>query len=75
MGDAGERSHGAWKDDHAGSGVAAARDVGAYVVLRKLFGLRGRVAKQLLRELVPPAQVEFFRQDPKRALRGDQVDL
>lgn len=75
VGDGGEGSHGAGKDDHAGGGIASAGDTGAdigFAVLAELFAGR---AEELFGEVVASAEAELFGDDAQRVFRCDEVNV
>ena len=55
VGDGGERSHGAGKNDHAVGGITAAGDVRADVVVCEVLQLRAGCAEEFLGKIVASA--------------------
>ena len=77
VGDAGERAHGAWQNDHAVGGIAAAGDGGADVGFGVLmdFGVWAGCAEELFDQAVAAAELQFFGEDAQGGFRGDEVDV
>jgi hypothetical protein len=75
VGDSGQRSHGAGKDDHAVGGGAATGDGGSNVGLVVLGDLGGRRAEELFDQAAATAEMHLFGEDAQGGFGGDEVDL
>jgi len=78
VGNAGQSAHAARNDDHGLGGIGAARHVSADVGVRLKFDLlRGLTAgkpQKAAHEIGSAFDPQFFGEDPKRAVRGDEID-
>lgn len=74
VGDGGEGSHGAGKDDHRAGGVASAGDAGADVGVAMLPKFAAGCAEEFFCEAIAPAEAGLFRKDAERIFRRDKVD-
>jgi len=75
VGDSGERSHGAGKDDHRVRGVGAGGDVGADVFVGVLLDLGGRLAEEFFYEIVAAGELELFGEDAEGGCGDDEIDV
>jgi hypothetical protein len=75
VGDRGESTHGAGKDDHDVGGVAAAGDVGSDVGVGVLLDFGGGSAEEFFYEPVAATEMKFFCEDAEGVFADDEVDL
>lgn len=73
--DAGERAHGAGKNDHRGDRAGATGDGCADIFMRELLNFFRGVAEQFFGEIVFCYQAVFFREDTQSRGRGDEIDV
>lgn len=73
-GDGSERAHGAWEDDHAVGGVAAAGNGRADIGVGVLDGFGWRCPEELFEEIGAAGDAELFGEDAEGVFAGDEVD-
>src|SRR6185437_10344249 len=74
VGDAGKRSHAAWKHNHGVGGIGTAGDVRGDVGVGLLMNFRRGLAGDLRDQIAAAADAKFLGHDAQSAVRGDEVD-
>ena len=74
VGDAGQRSHTAWENDHGVGGVRSAGDVGSDIVIVLLLNLVAGATQEFRDDFVAAGDAELFGHHAQAAVREDEVD-
>ena len=75
IGDTSQSSDAARQNDHGARRIGTAGDIGSDIGVRLLLNFSRVAADELLNEVASTAKAQFLRDDAKRAVGSDEVDL
>src|SRR5258705_13204981 len=73
IGDAGKSPHAAGDYHHGFGRIGTASHVGPNIVVGLLLNFAGRLAEQLLHQIAPAFETEFFSENAQGTIGGDEI--